>query len=267
MEHVMIENISVRYQDGQKHPILCIHGFCEDSSMWDSLVETLPGHPILCPDLPGFGKSPPAPGSTIEQMANKIQTVIHHFGWQKTVCLGHSMGGYVGLALAEQDGELLSGLGLIHSHPFADSPEKKLARLKAIQFLEQNGVPAFVRQLIPTLFAPEFARRNPLLLQPLINQASKYPLEGVKSALLAMRDRPSRVSVLAQLDTPVLFLNGTEDAAIPRKYCRKQTLIPPVSEVVWLKGIGHMSLSESPARAIAAIKRFIALCTHPVGLL
>ena len=262
MKQITHSGISAHFRDGIGHPLLFIHGFCEDSRMWGSLIQQLPEYPVLCVDLPGFGASPLNKSVDIADMANSIWDVANHLSLKNLICFGHSMGGYVALALAAQAPELLSGLGLIHTHPFADREEKKQARNKALEFLEKQGVPAFVKQLIPSLFAPGFLKNNPNQVELLIRQASEYSTEAVSNALRAMRDRLDRSDVLTALTIPALFLIGKLDSVIPADLNEQQILLPSIAEVVILENVGHMSTLEAPQKCAQAVRQFTALCNN-----
>ena len=117
---------------GKGKPVVLLHGFGEDSSIWDQQVLFLKEHCLLIvPDLPGSGKSDllklkvePDPIS-IDDYADCIYSLLQHEAIPFCIMLGHSMGGYITLAFAEKYPLLLEGFGLIHSTAYADSEEKK----------------------------------------------------------------------------------------------------------------------------------------------
>lgn len=229
--------------------------------MWDEVVRHFPEREVLCVDLPGFGESEPRGEISIQGMATAVREVLESLEWNALFCMGHSMGGYVALALAEQRPEWLRGLGMLHSHPYADTEEKKVARNRSLKFLRENGVKPYVRQLIPTLFAPEFARAQRPLVEKLVKQAEGGSGVGIAAALRAMRDRADRSTVLGGLSVPVLFLIGTEDRAIPEEMSRRQTTLPAVGQVECLEGVGHMGMFEAPEQTVGMLRRFINLCS------
>lgn len=261
MKKLQYQGMTAFRQEGKGIPFLFLHGFCEDSRMWEGLIRHFSEREILCIDLPGFGQSEVRQEVSIQGMAVAVREMLESLGWDALLCFGHSMGGYVALALAEQRPDLLRGLGMLHSHPYADTEEKKVARDRSLTFLEENGVKPYVRQLIPTLFAPEFTRAQRPLVEELVRQAEYYAPEGIAAALRAMRDRLDRSRTLEELQAPVLFLIGAEDAAIPQEMSRRQTTLPAVGQVECLEGVGHMGMFEAPEQALGALRRFIKLCS------
>ncbi|MBK7434166.1 MAG: alpha/beta hydrolase [Chitinophagaceae bacterium] len=157
------QSASIHYRViGQGKPVLLIHGFGEDGSVWDHQVEFLKEHyRLIIPDLPGSGRSELIPDMSIEGMAEMIKNLMNHVAaeilptggdLEGAVLLGHSMGGYIALALVEKYPGLFSKFGLIHSSAFADSEEKRSARAKSISFIEEHGAYEFLKTSIPGLF-------------------------------------------------------------------------------------------------------------------
>jgi pimeloyl-ACP methyl ester carboxylesterase len=57
----------------------------------------------------------------------------------KCTVIGHSMGGYITLALVESYWNHVNAFGLFHSSAFADTEEKKKPAKKGIGFIKQQG--------------------------------------------------------------------------------------------------------------------------------
>lgn len=148
------------------------------------------------------------------------------------------------MAFAERYGQMLEGLCLFHSHPYADTEEKKANRIKGIAFVEENGPERYVAQLIPKLFH----RRMPEVEQKLIAAAQQYLPKGIQNALQAMAGRPDRSEVLRRCKLPVAFIVGGQDAAVSLEYSMKQCLLPAVAYVEYLREVGHMGMFEDPER-------------------
>lgn len=205
-ENINAKHCNIAYStEGKGNCLLLLHGFCEDSSMWDSFkMPFLKNYRVICPDLPGFGLSEAKEQISMEIMAGCINEILEKEGIEKCFFVGHSMGGYVAMAFAEQFPEKLSGLCLFHSHPFADTEDKKENRRKTIEFMKRWGSAPFVRELIPKLFKKEFARDNTDLLSSMIAKAEKYPQTAIVAATNAMIERPDRSEILKNLNCPLL---------------------------------------------------------------
>lgn len=260
---------SLRWRDGQLNysqagkgtPVILVHGFCEDSYIWEDLRRDLleENYRVICVDLPGFRHSTPQ-GDRIADYAEAVLAVATELKLEQFVLLGHSMGGYTALAVAEQKPECLLGLGLIHSHPYADSPEKGESRLKSVTFIERYGHEMYVKQLVPKLFAPRFAMSHRFLVDKLIFRAARYPLAGIANALRAMAARPDRSGVLSDLACPVLFINGELDEAVPENFRRDQLPLPAKAQIHTFPKVAHMGMFEAAREVELAVRKFVAFC-------
>jgi pimeloyl-ACP methyl ester carboxylesterase len=89
-------------EGGSGEPVLLLlHGLGATGDVWDGwqplLARQRPGR-WLAPDLPGHGGSRPLSSYTFDTLAAAVAGIAS--GGARTVVLGHSLGGVVGLALA-----------------------------------------------------------------------------------------------------------------------------------------------------------------------
>ncbi len=250
-------NIFSFIQRGNRIPVIFLHGFCEDSSVWDDFLSDLSDYFIVLIDLPGFGKSDPQQNCSIADMALIVNTVLEDLDIKTCVLVGHSMGGYVALEFAKLYPEQIAGIGLFHSHPFADSAAIIKNRQKGIDFIRKNGSIHFVRKLIPNLFAPRFGSKSSLIISELVLTASHYPEAGLINALEAMIKRVDNHGVLKEANFPVLFIVGEEDTVLPKENSFNQMVLPNVSDIHVLDGVGHMGIFEAKNKCVSIIKNFI----------
>lgn len=247
------------FEKGQGKPVVLIHGFCETGKMWIPFAEALSSDfRVVCPDLPGFGDSPIAGDQiSLEEVAVQLEEWMEEQKIQRPIVIGHSLGGYVALALLELLGNKIKALGLFHSTAFADDEEKKQMRNRTVTFLQKNGVEKFVTSFVPPLF-PE-ARREELAaeIQNAIEDAKRSSLEGLIAYSRAMRDRKDRLEVLKNFSGPKLLIAGTEDGAVKIEASRKQK--GDFTHYVELEGVGHMGMIEAMEKTLKVLKEFCSL--------
>lgn len=247
---------SIYYRDsGSGFPLILLHGFCETHETWNHFIPQLSSKMrVITPDLPGFGDSPPLTGDfSIGDVADVIKDWIIQLNISKPVLIGHSLGGYVALALAEKHPGLLAGFGLFHSTALADAAEKKENRLKVIEFVEKNGVPKYVDSFIPGLFYQNDNANIPNA----IAIARRTPLQTFVSYTRAMRSRPSTEHVLREANVPVLLIAGDHDAGIPLATVEAQAALNNRIELQVLSDTGHMGMFESEKASANAISTFV----------
>lgn len=241
--------------------VVWLHGFCESSQIWHDLVASWPGMQHILMDHSGMGNSSWQHPHTIAGVAEAVHAALENRGIRQPVLLmGHSMGGYVAMAFAARYPEKVAGLGLIHSHPFADSEEKQQNRRKSMDFISRQGSGPFVRQLIPALFSPAFSENNPARLNAMITEASGYAPAAIMACQEAMASRPDLSEVMAGLQVPVLMVVGKSDQTIPYDRSVAQLSLPAVADIHILEGVAHMAMYEAPEALLAAVRNFSELC-------
>jgi pimeloyl-ACP methyl ester carboxylesterase len=255
-------NANIFYRiEGEGIPVVLLHGFGEDSNVWNEQLVLKDNCRLLIPDLPGSGRStftkhePLA--STIEFYADCIYALLKNENIDSGIMLGHSMGGYITLAFAEKYSELLKGFGLIHSTAFADSEEKKQNRQRGIEIMDQYGSYSFLKNTVPNLFSSKFKKEHPERVNSLIEDGNKFSKEALQDYYRAMMNRPDRTEVLKNTRTPVLFVIGTEDVAAPMQDVLKQVHLPEIAYIHILENTGHMGMWEASEKLNTAILEFV----------
>jgi 3-oxoadipate enol-lactonase len=244
--------------DGITEVVVLLHGYCGSSAYWEPIIDELEQYVrIIAPDVRGHGRST-APSDdiyTMEMNAEDVAQLLISLQIHNAVLLGHSLGGYITLALAEKYAKKLSGFGLIHSTALEDSEGAKENRDKAVAALEQSGVQPFVDGLIPKLFAPA----NVEAMSDEVERGKQIgygtALQGAIGTARGMKIRANRTHIIEQSDLPVLLVSGASDKVIPTESTFAAVNGSTVKVV--LDGAGHMGMVEQPKELITAILSFV----------
>ena len=243
---------------GNNKPVILVHGFLENHKMWNNVVEALKeDHRVYTLDLLGHGKSDGMCDiHTMEQQAMLINDLMDREKiWQATI-IGHSMGGYISLAFAEMYPEKVAGLGLLNSHPFADSFEKQEARERAIKTVKTN-YEAYIKAAIPSFFAPDNRKKYRKEIQKLVEEALKMTPENIIAALKGMKLRKDRSEMFCQRQHyPKLWIIGKKDPLIELDKIRSLAENCKGTDYIELSE-GHMSYIENKEEMPRVIKRFL----------
>ncbi len=248
----------IRYSDeGKGRAIVLLHGFPENLQIWQEFSKTLSkSFRVIAIDLPGMGESECIGYvHTMDLMAECVHAVMHELDLRRYVVVGHSMGGYVGLAFAELFPENLKGLCLFHSTALADSDEKKLDRDKASQTAKRHTA-----QFLKVFAANLFADKDDPNIKKLQQITAGTSARGVVAALQGMKMRPSREIVLKFAQYPVLFIMGKKDALMNWEKLLPQTEIPRYKDVLLLEDAAHMGFYEEPKKTLRAVRKFAYRC-------
>ena len=241
---------------GSGTPVVFLHGFCESHTIWNDLSEKLSSSfRILCPDLPGFGQNKLLNVESLEDVASTLNSWLDELKIEKCVLIGHSLGGYVTLAFAENFSEKLLGFGLFHSTCYSDTLEKKETRNKVISYLETHGVKAFTDTFVPGLF---YNKSEEVLesIDKLVNDAGTCSQDTLIAYTRAMRDRSDRCHVMNS-KLPILFIAGEKDGAVTIEQSRQQTKDLSPEFVHILAETGHMGMFERKAETTKMVEDFL----------
>ncbi|HEY3430453.1 MAG TPA: alpha/beta hydrolase [Cyclobacteriaceae bacterium] len=242
-------------EKGSGFPVILIHGFCETHEIWNSFSELLSKEfRIICIDLPGFGKSELLKaGFSITDVGSAVLRFTDSLKIKECIVIGHSLGGYVLLAMMEQRPELFKAFGLFHSTAFADTEERKQSRNKVIEFVTKHGVEPFIQSFIPPLFHDQ---NNPAIPN-VVRLASQTKLETLVGYTKAMRDRPDRTNVLKNFKSSILFIAGEKDGGITPESIKQQAAVAAQSIVHILPSVAHMGMFENKELSVKKIHEFL----------
>lgn len=245
MKNILYKNTKISFTDsGKGTAVVLLHGFLENKKMWQEYaVLFAEKYRVITIDLLGHGESDCLGYvHSMEENANVVHEVLEHLKIDKAIILGHSMGGYVGLAFAELFPAAILKLILLNSTSKEDSPEKKLNRTRAIKAVKQNYV-TFVSMSIANLFSEKNRIRLESEIEKVKIQALKTPLQGIVASLEGMKIRKDRESLLHKNLFPVLLILGKEDPVL--NYKENILQIEDTTAALVLFDDGHMSHIEN----------------------
>ena len=214
---------------------------------------------VLALDLPGFGHSSPLPAGvepTPEALADAVEDAMDEAGVTAAHLAGNSLGGWIALELARRERALtvtaISPGGLQHRRERAWGKNVLLG----------------MRWIARTMPAPEALLRNAvgrtLFAGPTLGRPWRADPDDVLEQTELFAGAPAfdatlphtfnrQVYGLDAIDCPVLLLWGTRDLILlPRQGPRFERLIPNC-ELRYLKGLGHVPMSDDPQLLADAI--------------
>lgn len=260
MEILRYKNANIHFSSqGKGRAIVLLHGFLENISMWDDIILALSKkYRVISIDLLGHGKSENIGYiHSMEDQASMIKFVLDALNLSRYVLIGHSMGGYVGLAFAEHFTDNIKGLCLMNSTPLADSPEKKINRERAIEAVKIN-YKTFIRMAVPNLFAPYNLLKFKDEVNIVVEQALQMQPQGIIGSLEGMKLRKDRVNELKKLKVPTQLIIGQNDGAIDIELTLES--IENTSTEIIIFPDGHMSPIENKSELIETLEHFVKKC-------
>ncbi len=244
--------------DTNKKPIVFIHGFPYDHTMWDNLIDELKSHYYCVTyDIRGLGESPIGDGQyTMESFVDDLEMIIAELKLDKPILCGLSMGGYISLRAVERNESNYSGLILCDTRSAADNDEGKLKRAAGIKKINTLGVKEFVSEFVPNCFT-EKSLSSEEYSQTLKRSLNSNPI-GVKGCLLAMISRTDTTNYLNKIKIPTLILCGEDDRLTPPDVMKTMAEQIPNSQFEIVPNAGHMSPIENASFVNSRIKKFLS---------
>jgi len=244
-------------EEGEGKPLLLIHGFLENSSMWNDFTKLWKSNfRVICLDLPGHGNTAAHTYQhTMAFYAQVCHQLMTNLKLENVIVVGHSMGGYIGLELVDQFPDKIDQLILLNSTALADSEERKAERARAIKAIQQFPE-AFVSMAVKNLFLTEDQNRLAQVIEHAIIEAKKCSTQGIIATLEGLKTRRNHQETLAKTKVKTTIVAGKKDQVVkyaPTKQLAKETS----TRLVSLPG-GHMSHLEFPQETFEIISNLIA---------
>jgi 3-oxoadipate enol-lactonase len=251
MNKINLNGIELAYErSGRGTPLVLIHGYPLDHSIWNDVVSRLEkDFDLILPDVRGFGESTTLDSYSMNDIASDIALLLDSLKIERAVLAGHSMGGYVALAFAKSFPNRISGLALIASQAVSDSPERKEGRYKTAADVKQKGVQLVADAMTDKLSVNQNVRDG---IRPLI---AKQGVAGVAGALVAMAEREDSTAFLASFNKPLVLIHGDADELIPIDRAREIKALLSSAYLSELAGAGHMPMMEFPEQTADALKK------------
>jgi pimeloyl-ACP methyl ester carboxylesterase len=245
-----------------KAVVLLLHGFGEDHCIWKEQITFLSKYfRVIAPNLPGVHCKPlnihHSHAPSIQNYVELMHELMHSLHIDKYYVIGHSMGGYIGLAFADYYVNHVIGLGLVHSTSYEDSPAKKESRLKVAEFIQEHGTQKFLETATQNLFGNAFKKTHPEQIQNVMDSVSDVSSEAMIQFVMAMRNRKAHTHLLTQQRIPIWMIVGEADIAVPMEDSLQQTQLLPPNNVLILEEVGHMGMLEATEQVNHALLRFI----------
>ncbi|MEP7284986.1 MAG: alpha/beta fold hydrolase [Chloroflexota bacterium] len=255
----MTNPVTLHYSEqGIGTPVVLLHGFPFSSAIWQTQQQGLSNdYRVIALDLRGHGASPAPEGTyDMETMAQDVLTLLDSLDVERAAIIGHSMGGYVTLALWRLAPERFSALGLISSQASADSDEARKNRYKTAEKVFIEGSSAVAQAMLPKLFAPHTPDDETFIEQVNTLILNTRP-SGIIGTLKGMAARPDSTDLLPHINIPVLILTGDHDQLIAPQKADAMAALIPTATLVSVENAGHMPMLEQPQAVLLAMRNFL----------
>lgn len=239
----------IAYDDiGAGAPIIFLHGFPFNKSMWESQYHSLKqSFRVIAPDIRGFGYSKDDSSElSIELFADDMIALMEELKLEKVTICGLSMGGYIALNAIQRYPERFNALILCDTQCNSDTDEGKAKRYKSIEDIKANGITEFTEGFLKNVFHAETQSNKPELVAGLKNMMLSNSEHAFINGLKALAERKETCSKLDQIRVPTLIICGSDDSLTP--VSKSQYLHEHIkdSQLRIIQNAGHISNMEQP---------------------
>ncbi|HTY39038.1 MAG TPA: alpha/beta fold hydrolase [Bacteroidota bacterium] len=231
-------------------PVVFIHGFPFNHTMWEPQMKALPNHfRAITYDIRGHGESDVGDGQyTIEFFVDDLLSLLNHLVIDRVILCGLSMGGYIALRAYERFPERIKALVLCDTKGEADTNEAKLKRSDAVRTVKSAGTAKYADEFAAAVFAPQTFQSHPAVVETVKKMIRSNPPIGIAGAALALGCRTDTTGVFAKVNVPTLILVGEQDKLTPPSVAESMQRQIAGSELHIIPYAAHMSnLENAPA--------------------
>jgi pimeloyl-ACP methyl ester carboxylesterase len=263
MSTARVGEIEMAYDDvGSGPPLVLLHGFPFNRSMWSEQAEALSArYRVITPDLRGLGETTAAADgdepATMNLMAQDVAALMERLGIARAAIGGLSMGGYVALALVHKFRLRVRALVLADTRPQADTDEARANREQQAQKALAEGMDSLADAMLPKLLAPSTLSEQPSIVERVRRMITSTRAEGAAAALRGMAQRSDRTFFLPDIIAPTLIIVGSEDRITPLADAELMRREIRGSRLEVIEGAGHVSNLERPMQFNYALKDFL----------
>jgi pimeloyl-ACP methyl ester carboxylesterase len=269
-ERFEINGVLVERHGGRGRPLILVPGLASGSWVWQDTIRAFaPDHAVYVLTMPGFDGGPKAGQAPFAAARAAVEELIASRHLDKPVIVGHSLGGILALAVAEDKPAMLGGVVSIDGLPVMPGTED-LPPAQRAQFAERTR--AQIGKQPPALFAQQqqtymrtigvldMAQADALAL--LTARSDPASVGSWAADVLTLDLRPGLKNIQAPVLTivPYLDLDSAQQgltAAGKADYYRALMEGTPRLQVATVSPARHFAMFDQPQAVIAAIRTFL----------
>jgi pimeloyl-ACP methyl ester carboxylesterase len=245
-----VNDFTISYNDiGEgRTPILFLHGYPFDKSMWKGQLDSLKSsHRLIAIDIRGFGQSIDEKSAlSIDMFGKDLIEFMDKLGIKKAIICGLSMGGFIALNVMKEFPSRFEALVLCDTQCIADTIEVKENRYSTIEQINIDGADEFKEKFIKSVFHPDSLTSKMELVESLRYVVFANSNSIINAGLTALAERSETCSNLNSICIPTLIICGREDKVTPlvqSEYMHNQI---GGSILKIIDNAGHVSNLEQP---------------------
>ena len=235
-------------EGGQGRPVVLVHGAGGRAEVWTPQIGGLADVArLIAVDLPGHGGTGARGCQRVDDYAAWVLGLLDALGLDRTVLVGHSMGGAIVQTLALGHPGRVAGLVLVGTGG-------RLRVLPRILELFRDGSPQGAKLVAGLAYSP----KTPPAAVVEADRALQETAGAVTLGDFLACDRFDVMARLSGVAAPTLVVVGADDRLTPPKYAAYLARTIPGARLVEIEAAGHFPQLEQPAAVNLALRAFLA---------
>jgi 3-oxoadipate enol-lactonase len=257
----VIKGLKISYDDLGEGivPIIFLHGYPFDKTMWNNQVEELKTkHRVIAVDIRGFGKSIDEESHlSIDLFVKDLIAFMDKLEISKAIICGLSMGGYIALKAVHKFPKRFISLILCDTQCIADTVVQKENRFKTIEEISIKGKTSFNEEFLASIFYEGSYIHQKEMVEMIRRIIFANTQHIIKMGLRALAERTESCASLSAITIPVLIICGKDDSLTPVEQSEYMQKNIKSSTLHIINGAGHVSNLDQPIIFNQIIKEFL----------
>jgi pimeloyl-[acyl-carrier protein] methyl ester esterase len=247
---------------GSGTPLILLHGWGFDSSIFDNLAQHLEKHfQIWQVDLPGYGNS-----ENVNDYSLKIlsKVIVNHCP-NNAIYLGWSLGGLIAISIAENYPQKVKSLILVASSPsFIKQDNWKYALSRKILYnfskqLHNDYTTTLIRFLTLQVKGSDNASKQLKILKQNFIKKNEVDIRTLNNGLSLLINSDLRKN---NIKCPIYLCLGERDMLIPAKMAEQWQSVQKNLIYQIIQGAGHLPFLSHTEIFIDKLLEFLRVSKH-----
>jgi (E)-2-((N-methylformamido)methylene)succinate hydrolase len=243
--------------DGEKTPVVLIHGVGGRLNYWDPLIPWLSDtFRVIAYDLRGHGDSDkPAGPYTLQDMVLDYTNLLDRLGIERAHVVGQSLGGMIVEAIGVEAPERVRKLVILSAPAGRDEKQQASVRERAAT-LREHGPAEMARRSIDRWFSKEAQAADPALAERTIARFAANDPAGYLAAY-EMFAESEMLPHLGKVSAETLVATGDGDAGSTPEMAHRMGQVIPNAKVQIFHGVKHDIFDGDSGPVCSAIADFL----------
>ncbi|XP_076237526.1 sn-1-specific diacylglycerol lipase ABHD11 [Calliopsis andreniformis] len=257
-------------KDVVKYPVIIMHGLFGSKNNWNSLSKAIHQQTdlkVITIDARNHGDSPHSMEMTYKHMAQDVVQLMNDLGFEKSILIGHSMGGSAMMYTALHYPELVEKLIVVDMSPVRTSPSlvemEKIFRVMRTVKLNGSTTLTKARKMVEEQLADAIkssALRQFLTMNLVEADVGKYKWR-VNLPILE-QNFATEIAVFPHVESKIytgstLFIGGANSDYIRVEDHNKIKQLFPLAEFIYINGANHWVHADKPTEFLKIVVNFI----------